>query len=99
MLHPEQTCAEVHRGIQAVQRATCHLPVCVSISGEQQRFSSEVEAKQSPQVTHVVVVTGEVAPIFVLHLHTDDVSVVDIKPAFDFGEEDIEPLVNCLQVF
>lgn len=66
--HIPLTCAKVYRGIQPIQRATCHLLVCVSVSGEKNNILSQEEAEQCSQVAHVVVVTRKVAPIFILNL-------------------------------
>lgn len=62
------TCAKVYSCIQSFQSPTCHFFVCISICGKQDGVFTQKEAEQSSQVAHVVVVTSEIASIFILNL-------------------------------
>lgn len=62
------TWAEVHGGVETLYCATLQITRACSISGEEHHFVPEVGPEQLGKVTQVVVVTGEVAAIFILHL-------------------------------
>lgn len=72
------TWTKVYSGIEALYGATLEVAQPSSICGEQHHLVSQVEAEQLGQVTHVVVVTGKVAAILVLHLSNRDGMVTGI---------------------
>lgn len=62
------TWAEVHSGVEAPHCATPQIAQACSVSGEEHHFVPEVRPEQLGKVAHVVIVTGKVAAIFILHL-------------------------------
>lgn len=62
------TWPKVNSGVQSLYRATLEVAGPGSIGGEQHHLVTKVRPEQLGQVTQVVVVTCEVAAIFILHL-------------------------------
>ena len=62
------TWAKVHSGVDALQSSTLEVPGPGPVCGEQHHVVPQVGAEQTGQVTQVVVVTGKVAAVLILHL-------------------------------
>lgn len=65
------TWAEVHSGVETPYCATLQIAQACSVSGEEHHFVPEMRPEQLGKVAQVVVVTGEIAAIFILHLRKD----------------------------
>lgn len=68
------TWPKVNCGIETLYGATFEVVKPSTICGEKHHLLIQVRAEQLGQVTHVVVITGEVTSVFVLHLPNADMS-------------------------
>lgn len=69
ILHSQHvTWPKVNSGVEILYRATLEVAEPSSICGEQHHLLAQVRAEQLGQVTHIVVVTGEITAIFILNL-------------------------------
>lgn len=68
MTSVDLTCAKVYSGVQALKCATDHLFIRIPICRKENDVFPQEQTEQSPKMPHVVVITGEVAAIFILHL-------------------------------
>lgn len=62
------TWPKVNSGVETLYRATLEVASPSSIGGEKHHLVTQVRPEQLSQVTQVVIVTGKVTAIFVLHL-------------------------------
>lgn len=62
------TCPEVHGGIEPLQGPALQELFTGPIGGEEQHVVAQVAAEALKQETQVVIVTGEVATIFIFYL-------------------------------
>lgn len=62
------TCAKVYSGIQTLKCATVHLFIRVPICSKENDVLPQEYTEQSVKMPHVVIITSEVAAIFILNL-------------------------------
>lgn len=77
------TWPKVHSRIEALYRATLEKADWSAVCGEQHHLLTQVRPEQLGQVTHVVVVAGEITSILILHLSTNNILYItsDTLPA------------------
>lgn len=92
------TRAKVNSGVQVLQRATLEVVEAGSVRGEKHHVFTQVASEQLHQVAHVVVVAGQVAAVFVLHLDADDGTPVLVEIRLHHGQQLPHPLVYCSDV-
>ncbi len=68
MTSVDLTRAKVYSGVQALKCATDHLFIRIPICSKENDVFPQEQTEQSAKMPHVVVITGEVAAIFILHL-------------------------------
>lgn len=66
--HLTPTWPKVNSGVESLYRATLEVAEPSSIRGEEHHILAQVRLEQLGEVTQVVVVTGEITAIFILHL-------------------------------
>lgn len=62
------TCAKVYSGVQTLKCATVHLFIRVPICSKENDVLPQEQSEQGVKMPHVVIITGEVAAILILHL-------------------------------
>lgn len=71
MTSVDLTRAKVYSGVQALKCATDHLFIRIPICSKENDVFPQEQTEQNAKMPHVVVITGEVAAIFILHLRRE----------------------------
>ena len=80
------------------QRAALQRVIVRRVRREVDDVLSEVLLVELEQPAQIVLVTGRVESVFVLDLHSDDVTTVAVDVGTNQGEQDVEVVLNMLQI-